>query len=355
MAHRVPQAGKVYKVRNLSSPEGVGLCLEEDSPENYNHFYFLGDGGGGIGRWWIACRSLVNVSSLKDLRAKPEFTAPESSKRPAADWVWEIREENGHHLIRHVDTDRYAAATRDGDPILIDQRSPESRDLWTLEAVDEFAKITGLDDTSHNSASLETPALDSMSKPPEQTERKFIGQAAIPWFLVRKDPAHGHDKAWIGEHSPYYVLRRYSRWALKDWNTVGAHGGSKYSVEITYGLSTEDKREVENTLNIGVSAEAGLTVEGASASIKAELSAGLRVTVSEARTTSYSRKTVFERSHPSVDYDWALALWHRLDQYELYRANGDYVMGWDVLCEKEKVERTYPPEPRGTHKADRAA
>ncbi|CAM5335903.1 hypothetical protein SALBM135S_05602 [Streptomyces alboniger] len=79
----------------------------------------------------------------------------------------------------------------------------------------------------------------------------------MPWFLVEDD--HKKSEAWRGENSPYYIIKRWSSWHKKQWKVLAKGISHSHSVTETEGVTESKSTEIDKTLNMSNSAEAGFS------------------------------------------------------------------------------------------------
>ncbi|WP_141746903.1 hypothetical protein [Streptomyces agglomeratus] len=187
---------------------------------------------------------------------------------------------------------------------------------------------------------LAAPELTDYSDPPENTPWQIAGEVAVPYFLIADD--HGHDAQWQGQHSPYYIIRRWSSWNKVQWRVHPALNTEVHSWSTTEGTTEEAAADVDRTLNLSVTAEASFGIKGFSASVSTTIETGLSVKTSKKWSRSYSKLVNGSYTVGPAEADLAVGDWFRQDKYCIYRAQGGGdILEFTVTHPGTRVSRTY--------------
>ncbi|MGI5204740.1 hypothetical protein ACQEU6_24555 [Spirillospora sp. CA-108201] len=192
------------------------------------------------------------------------------------------------------------------------------------------------------------PAQTSLAPPPEHTPEKFIGEVALPAPVVDD----GHDLEWKLKHSPFYVLRRYTKWVSK-YQSYDGYSTTTYKDSYTEGVEHTTSETIEKKLNLSITYTCGFSLKGLSAQLSTTLSAGLAITTTDQWVTSYSHLHEYFVKYPSnKGHEYIIATWHRVDVYRLLRVpNGttdptDETLNWEVVVPGAFIARSFgAPDP----------
>ncbi|WP_274563725.1 hypothetical protein [Streptomyces spiramyceticus] len=220
-----------------------------------------------------------------------------------------------------------------------DKRRPDGSDIFALEEVRSFEEVVKISQVKP--PRLESPALTNYNKPPEYEPQPnaLAGEVAIPWFVVAKDGGQTDD--WRAANTPYYIMRRYSRWHNVAWTIIPAGTSRKHQWSTTEGVTTEDAKEIDENMNVSVTAEAGFAFKGLSASVSTTVSHGLSVKTSTRTTKSYTKSVGGEEVMTAKDTDRAVADWYQQDVYRLFRTEGQEIRQFPVTLPGTKISRSY--------------
>ncbi|MBO8191584.1 hypothetical protein ITI46_07740 [Streptomyces oryzae] len=258
-------------------------------------------------------------------------------KRDGSIWRIERSTENDGWILWNRAQAQYAQSHSDTIEFVDDRK--DATTYYFDEQPDGFPEVAKLGRVEP--PQLEAPELTDYSDPPENTPWKIAGEVAVPYFLVAND--HGHAVQWQGEHSPYYIIRRWSSWHKVKWQVYPAHTTHTHTWATTEGTTKEAASEVDRTLNASVTAEAGFGIKGFSASVSTTIEKGLNVKTSTKWSQSYSKAASGSYQVGPTDGDLAIGDWFRQDRYRVYRAQGGgHILEFPVtLPGRTPVSRTY--------------
>ncbi|MGP3990793.1 hypothetical protein [Streptomyces sp. 3N207] len=250
--------------------------------------------------------------------------------------IWRIEESNGGCILWNRGSAQYAQS--DGNAIgFVDERK-EATTFYFDEQPGGFPEVAKLGRVE--APRLAAPELTDYSVPPENTPWQIAGEVAVPYFFIAND--HGRAVQWQGEHSPYYIIRRWSSWNRVGWKVHPAKVTQTHSWSTTEGTTAEAASEVDRTLNVSVTAEAGFGIKGLSASVSTTIEKGLSVKTSKKWSQSYSKAVSDSYQVGPTDQDIAVGDWFRQDMYRIYRAQGGgEIMEFTVTRPGTQVSRTY--------------
>ncbi|MEI4605768.1 hypothetical protein WAG19_28485 [Bacillus cereus] len=174
--------------------------------------------------------------------------------------------------------------------------------------------------------SPQVPQLSGLNvRPPGVSERRLVGASFIPTVMISNDfiPLNIRIK-----NDPYYQVQRYEYWRLL-WSDTFFPGQLREERELT-GMRETVQRDIRRTLNLGVTADFGLSFSIFTASLGISISAGLDVF--ESRTEEYmsenERKIEIRNNHNQTI---ALASYVLTSEYQLIRPSSNTVVGrWEV-------------------------
>jgi hypothetical protein len=126
--------------------------------------------------------------------------------------------------------------------------------------------------------------------PAERTAETLVGQVAVPFLMI-----NDRDRVWQANHSSYYIISRYGYWDRVFFYEHSETSTLMESQETTVGVVSTNAKEIERTTNFSVNVECGFSFKGASASVGASVSKGLRVSQTTSTTTSSSVTRKVER------------------------------------------------------------
>ncbi|GLW14527.1 hypothetical protein Stsp01_12700 [Streptomyces sp. NBRC 13847] len=255
--------------------------------------------------------------------------------------LWEIKEDGGGHFrLRSPFAGAYLCSGPSGFANLTESKQADGSDLFTVEETGSFPAVLKIEHVQGEAPP--TPVLKSMNQPPEyepEEPGKLTGVAAVPYFLIKSDAGKG--ERWQGRNSPYYIIKRWTRWHRVGWGTFAAGKMEHYGWSTTEGVTESQGKSISETTHMSVTANAGFALEGFSAGISGTLSHDLNVTTTTDWTANYSH-TVNSDTTITPNTDEAIGTWYRQDKYVIYRADGDSdVIDFPVTVPQTKVESSY--------------
>ncbi|WP_017601353.1 hypothetical protein [Nocardiopsis lucentensis] len=258
--------------------------------------------------------------------------------------VWQLEDAGGGYFRLWL-LGANAYAWRDdsewemGYPLLgLGDKRSDGADLFYLEELEEFSEVVNL--TQVDSPNFRSPELTSLNPPKQYTGEVISGETAVPWFFVKEEG--GKSPAWRAENSPYYIIRRWSRWESRDFKVVQKNSTDTHTWSVTYGVTKETGKEVEHTINAGVNSEGGFDVGFISGKISLHLSYTLNIKSYARETQSYSKTDGGSSSVGPYTKDTALCDFYRQDVFRLYRTEGQQVFEFPVTVPGTKVSRSWP-------------
>jgi hypothetical protein len=273
------------------------------------------------------------------------YVHPEDDQQAEEDrqhFIWQfVKAENGKFRMWLLGISAYLYIDVDDEQVHhpeLGEKRTDGRDLFFLEEVSEYPDVVNI--KKHPVPKFKSPELTSYDEPDEFSKAQISGEAAVPWFLVAKDGDYGSD--WRAEHSPYYIMRRWSCWHSRNWEIKKQKTSENHDWEVTWGTTEEKAKRIDENLNISVSAEAGFAFKGFSASVSTSVSHSLNVATSETYTKSYSERKSGSYSAAAGDHDLAVCDFYRYDTYRLYRATGEEIFDFPVIVPGTRAGRTYP-------------
>ncbi|MFC7329759.1 hypothetical protein [Marinactinospora rubrisoli] len=308
--------------------------------------------------WWIAnpylARYLVNYLSLGTTKV-----VVKSYYRDETPAKWRFESDgNGNFRIQDEYTSEYILLYKDDGKyyVLGDHRKQsDGSDLWTIHGYSNnyhSPALKNLRKAPSNPEYGSPPQLNSFNEPVERTSLKFIGEVALPAHVVKDGD---RELGWQLQQSPFYILRRYSQWNRANWKVYDGISSQKHSTTIEFGVTKTTSTEIERSLNIAITADAGFAFKGVSANMSVGVQSGLAIRTTTQWVESYFKSETFERDFPDNDGNrYAIVDWDRKDVYELLRAeNGEsepdeVVLSWEVTVPNVHVADSYmaPPESR---------
>ncbi|MFG2895276.1 hypothetical protein [Streptomyces sp. NPDC048248] len=255
-------------------------------------------------------------------------------------WRIELSTENDGCILWNRVHAQYVQADggADGGTIQFVDDRKEATTFYFDEQPDGFPEVAKLGRLEP--PRLAAPELTDYSDPPENTSWQIAGEVAVPYFLIADD--HGHDVQWQGEHSPYYIIRRWSSWNKVQWRVHPAHNTELHSWSTTEGTTEESASDVDRTLNVSVTAEASFGIKGFGASVSTTIETGLSVKTSKKWSQSYSKLVSGSYTVGPAEADLAVGDWFRQDKYRIYRAQGGGdILEFTVTHPGTQVSRTY--------------
>ncbi|MEW2275615.1 hypothetical protein GTY41_00410 [Streptomyces sp. SID685] len=234
---------------------------------------------------------------------------------------------DGYYRIRARSTDECLHLTSDGFGAHVNVQTTADQFVeWKPVPVFDYPKVLAVKPVPFKHEIGDIDRLTSFAPPARETAPVLLGGVTVPSFLVN-DGSQSMD--WKAQHTPYYIIQRYGSWARTECQELPrASDGEVRRLKATVGLVKQEGAEVEKTLDISVTAEAGFTYAGASAKITSTVTAGLHTKTSTSTTSSHTKET--EREMKLKAGRATLALWVRQDTYKLLRSNGDFLSSWTV-------------------------
>lgn len=273
-----------------------------------------------------------------------------TDKTPKERGIWIAEASDSKYLIRNPETDHYLCAHGKRSPEADKKEGGCGDYAWMIEVGGEYPAILNLEKSTRT---FETPELKDFNRPPEYTEAVYRGAAVLPHFMIGKDGDNGWK--WKAENSPYYILKRWSRWKLIDWEVYNGRTGKSFGKKVHVGTTKEDAQKIDRNTTLSVSVEAGFGFKGFSTGVGMNVTNSLNVSYSSTTTRSYYEEIDEQITRPASPngQDYAIGDWFREDLYRLYRVNGTTeVMEWGVVAPKSHVSRSYPqPKPSGREPA----
>ncbi|MEV4741757.1 RICIN domain-containing protein [Streptomyces sp. NPDC049555] len=307
-------------------------------------------------RWWIGARCngrFLFTHENDTLRQGRIYEAGLTS------FEFAFESENGMYRIRNLRDDVYLRegmmglgvvlpvpeGRRDGRVFTGDKKNDKS-DLWIIEERRECKEITGLKPVPAAPNFGEIDHLTGFQEPKLQTDLIKLGAVALPPNLV-KDGSHSN--SWKMEHSPYYILTRYSQWTRQGFKKYLDGQTVKFEKDVTVGLVDTESTTIQEHTGIKVNAKAGFEYAGASASIETEVSHSLDVTTY--RSTQFQQSTT-EKATLTSEFkhgDKAITCWYRDNVFVLTRLTGTEILRWTTREPNTQVFDAWPKDVLAKH------
>lgn len=348
------QSTGLYMNNSGWSSDGFGFAQLGEQPESFHLPVVSRD---PLRCWFTDADKGAFVANLELVQANFALLWLFTDKETSSLKQWRFEEEpNGSFYIQNRDTYDYlyssvAEGKNSGMVMLSDQKGGEAF-LWRIiPAPDAYNSpaVKNARKASYNPDYGDPPQQDSLNEPPERTVPRFIGECALPALAAKDD---GHDLGWKMRHSPYYLLRRYSQWRRTKFATYDGFSEKEHEVTYEWGVTKSTAQEIEESLNMSVTAEAGFSFKGIGASISGTVSYGLSVSTSTQWQESYNKSETFRTIYPNNDgKPYAIADWERRDVYELVRAEhgktvpDDVVLRWEVTVPNVRISRSFQAPP----------
>jgi hypothetical protein len=171
---------------------------------------------------------------------------------------------------------------------------------------------------------------------PDQTEKVITSYTLLPCIMVNDS----WDIRQKIQNSPYYVLMKKEYWRKEFQEDLLAHE-SKDSEE-SWGMNVSNNQEMEEKTGITVTADAGFSFKGVSASISTSISHELKVSRSTKTEKMVSKKTTLKYENPGPD-NISYAKYSRVIEYILHRTDGTPVSNpWSVVQQNDTRMTTWP-------------
>ncbi|MGW4795306.1 hypothetical protein ACWEPC_23125 [Nonomuraea sp. NPDC004297] len=340
MAFTGPAVGKRYKIKHVKSGRYLAHAqLIDGQADEYVFYPTSADPDYHMVLIWsraqLECLKSVEGESLLISLApvKPEhkddFTVTDEKEA-----TFELEAVGEHFLFRHPDTDTFLhSQVMNANATLLRAGSREqaSDDAFALEetgtydavvkAWEEAKSVTGAIPSPPKLTSLDKPADDYPASP---EKGPLTGKTVVPWFLVERDGTH--DSHWQSFNTPYYIIDRHSRWHLEKFQVYANNTTESREWSTTVGVTKSESTEIDKTLNMSVTAEAGFAFEGVSAGVSTTVSRGLDVRCVKSTETSWTGTYQESKQIAPTGGDEAIGTWLRHDQYRIYRADGQHLL-----------------------------
>lgn len=338
-----PTVGKTYRLlhKNSGNYFGKALDLVEESEAVVAAFYPTDT---DLHRYmWADTKQrpgyLVGVVPA----ATWPFLEPVAADAARPEWVtFELDADGDHFRFWNPDSDHYIRYDADQKLFMAkSEKDPGGDDLFSFEEVDSFVAVVKVEKVDPQT--LPTPELTSYDQPPEYqpTPDVLTGVSAVPFFLVKKDA--DHDAAWQAENSPYYIIERHSRWHRVAWEVFPRGKTSVHSWSTVIGVEKEEATEVDEGLNVSVTANAGFSFEGLSAGVSTTVGDSLNVKHTTGTKESFTSTDGHSDTYGPYMQDVAIADWLLQDHYRIYRADGEkMIQEFTVTVPDTHVSRTFP-------------
>ncbi|MFC4566025.1 hypothetical protein ACFO4E_29575 [Nocardiopsis mangrovi] len=312
--------------------------------------------------WWIGDRSTgLFVTEVVNDRGDhhvvglgeyaPGTDIPKWRFEDAGDGAYYIRnEETFQYLALYGADAKYGAAL---------QKDKDDDCRWEIEAHGSYDSPAVRDiEWAPEHPEYGVPPAQTSLDPPRMTRTplRFIGEAVLPAPIVRDSNRAGERAlSWKTEHSPYYILRRFSCWNRVAFDSYDGISAQEHSVAIEFGVNESVSNTIEQNLNVAVTADAGFAFKGVSAAVSTSVSAGLAIATTTHWERSYFRREEFKETFPANGgRPYAVAEWERRDVYSLVRAETgatrpvDEILSWEVTVPNVRISRSYnaPPPSR---------
>ncbi|MFW5419300.1 hypothetical protein J0910_22035 [Nocardiopsis sp. CNT-189] len=343
-----PTIGKVYRILSPANGKYLTGGLIESAETAFHYVFFCTDPT--TSKYMISNvrrteepthpgRLLVRTHNGRD-QVDPDIAAllPEHLES-RNDAIWQLEDAgNGSFRLWMPSAAKYAMVVGDGERYVGLGDKGEGDDLFKLEEVGAFPEVVAL--SRIKPPEFEAPKLKSYNPPPLYSDPQKCGEVAVPWFVVAQDG--GKDDHWRAEHTPYYIIRRWSRWQSDKFDILKKTETRQRTWSVTWGVTKEKAQEIDRTMNMSVTAEAGFGFKGISASVSSTVSYGLSVRTSEKWSESYSKQDGGSyQIGPYANADMAVCDFYRQDVYYLHRSEGQEIYQFPVTFPNSRVGRTY--------------
>ena len=205
--------------------------------------------------------------------------------------------------------------------------------LWKLEEVGEF----GVPSTVSTQKLPDIPQYTSYEDNlPSRTEPVTVASTVIPAVMVNDT----WNKVQVLRESPYYLLIKKQYWKKVDSQVFVPN--RKYVSKVTYGMSRTDQQSMTERTGISVTADAGFSFKGFSASLSTTVTRELEV--SKSTSVELMVEYVFEEeiTNPK-DHRVAWSKYILETEFTLLRTDGTMVSNpWTVSNNRESRETYWP-------------
>ncbi len=344
-----PTFGRVYNIANKASSRVLysnpgynkDLATRDPRHETYESYwqFHLVDDSGDVARWWISPPvggwRYPPISAQSD--QEPTMARElDTDYRKNYGFMWELEDAGGgYYYIRHVQTGGYLCGNLNGKNTYM-RSFKVAEGVWEFRSSYEYTALASLPPVSGISP-LKSPKLDSCDTIGDYTPKNWqlVGWVGINPLLIKSNPS----KLSIFNA----VLKRSSRWRKIDWRIREGGVEESKTTTVTIGIEQTASTTVQETLNVAVTASAGLAVEGVTASISSAIEAGLSITTEISKTTSYTKEesiTVTYQASPDGK-DRASASWIREDRYALLNYDNVAVIPEWTVTNRDAVGRSH--------------
>ncbi|MFF2041781.1 RICIN domain-containing protein [Kitasatospora sp. NPDC058170] len=297
---------------------------------------------------------LANKNSGQVVSVRDNSTAPSEEIEQAfvqadriASQSWMVREApgGGYHIVNkrsglylNLHMNNTMSGTRAEQYYFIND--PVACQVWDLEVEDEYKTILDLQqvDTGPDDIGDILRLTDFRRPAKSTTERVLIGQVALPFPLVDDPGMSAQERA---QRSPYYLLKRYGSWKMVYYYEHSGASGYTKTQEIKVGLTTTNSSEVNSTTGISVTANAGFSFSGLTASLSSTVSYQLQVTTDSSTSELTQRTETVSRSYPAGKRI-SEAIWYRDNTFILERLDGTEILEWTVRDSGTCITDAYP-------------
>ena len=173
---------------------------------------------------------------------------------------------------------------------------------------------------------------------PDETDPILTGAVLLPCILVTDNGWSLNDQM---KYTPYYLLEKYQSWRLLSETTIAPDSTKKNEFKV--GIKTTDQISMENTISMSVGVDAGFNIEGASASLKEEITNSLKVTESHT-TEKMTEMTHTDEKHNPFKQTMYYAEYGLKSTFTLKRTDGSTVDSWTMIDPMRIHGTSYPSD-----------
>jgi hypothetical protein len=353
-----PEVGKTYRLRNKARP---GSYLAHAYPAAKDKAPTFAPYPANVNKTVLllvpsACPEDTGATCQKSYREPANSFSPFDkfsmstldAGTGARDTDWYVIPDGDHVRLRSAANSKYLWVDERRimtERILCCPVDTEKRgdglDMWALEEVRVFDKVLAVE--NRPAPAIKVPELTNGDQPPRYTEMVEAGKAVVPWTILGDDESH--DITWRREQSPYVIIRRQVRWKLVGFTGYPANTQEQFGVTTTVGVQEQKTEEIDKTLNISVSREAGMDIKGFSAKAGVTVEAGLHIKVGTTTTKSYSETKTYTKTVGPAKNNFHIAAWIQESVYTWYYADGTEFFDYVVADPNRYVASTYPDAP----------
>lgn len=351
-----PRAGVVYSLRNVKT--GKYLNVPQGNDDNGHQLitwpdyhgdrtfdFFLYPTTSDGSRWWIGetCngRFVYKDNDTSQCRQGDIF------REGLTEFDFAFEQVNGYFRVRNLKNDSYLQEHEPKDAtdfvfghvgVVFGDRCDDKSDLWELEERQTFDEIINLAPVPKAPDYGDIDRLTGFHEPLEKTEPRKLGAVALPHNLVKDQDRH-----WKAQHSPYYILTRYSQWTRHGYQVYNDGTKISFDKKVTVGMVTENSTQVKETTGISVTAKAAFEYGGASASIESTVSHSLEVTTEHKTSQSQSVEETAHLDREITKGDKAITCWYRDNIFVLTRmGTGTEILRWSTRTPETLVYDCWP-------------